>query len=192
MLTSKRWRLLGAAAVAAAALWGLAHLKAQDSSKQIARGKYLAESVAACGHCHTPRERAEPDMTRHLSGHPASAPAPKSAAVDLIINEGVFISISPTMTAFSGPWGVSFATNLTPDKETGLGAWTEEQFIRAMRSGKHKGDPEGRAILPPMPWKHYQSMSQQDMKDMWAYFQSLKPIRNAVPKARNQLGNPLD
>ena len=58
------------------------------------------------------------------------------------------------MTSFSGPWGVSFATNLTPDKETGLGAWTEEQFIRAMRSGKHKGEPEGRAILPPMPWKH--------------------------------------
>lgn len=193
MLTSRRWALLGAAAVAAAAtLWGLAHLKAQDSSKQIARGKYLAESVAACGQCHTPRKGAEPDMTMHLAGHPASAPAPKSAAVDLIMKEGIFISISPTMTAFSGPWGVSFAGNLTPDKETGLGAWTKDQFIRSMRTGKHKGNPDGRAVLPPMPWKHYKSMSEQDLSDMWAYFQSLKPIRNAAPKARNQLGKPLD
>lgn len=193
MLTSRRWALLGAAAVAAAAaLWGLAHLKAQDSSKQIARGKYLAESVAACGHCHTPRKGAEPDMTMHLAGHPASAPAPKSAAVDLIMKEGIFISVSPTMTAFSGPWGVSFAGNLTPDKETGLGAWTKDQFIRSMRTGKHKGNPDGRAVLPPMPWKHYQTMSEQDLSDMWAYFQSLKPIRNAAPKARNQLGKPLD
>ncbi len=187
----KRWAAVGALAAAGIA-WGLAQLEAQDTEEQIARGKYLAETVAACGHCHTPRKGAEPDMTRHLSGHPASAPAPKSAAVDLIMKEGIFISISPTMTSFSGPWGVSFATNLTPDKETGLGAWTEEQFISAMRSGKHQGEPDGRAILPPMPWKHYQSMSQQDMEDMWAYFQSLKPIRNAVPKARNQLGNPLD
>ena len=191
----RRWRLWGwiALAVLAAALCARLELAAQDSSdERIVRGKYLVESAAACGHCHTPRKGAEPDLTRRLSGHPASAPTPKSPSVELIMREGIFMSISPTMTAFTGPWGASFATNLTPDKETGLGGWTEEQFIRSMRTGKRKGDPDGRAVLPPMPWKHYQSMSEQDLRGIWAYLQSLPPIHNAVPKARNQLGSPLD
>ena len=54
-----------------------------------------------------------------------------------------------TNTAFAGPWGVSFTANLTPDKETGLGKWTEEMFIATMRTGRHQG--KGRPMLPPMP-----------------------------------------
>ena len=58
--------------------------------------------------------------------------------------------MSATNTAWAGPWGVSFTANLTPDKETGLGDWTEEQFIATMRTGKHQG--KGRPVLPPMPY----------------------------------------
>ena len=56
-----------------------------------------------------------------------------------------------TNTAFAGPWGVSFTANLTPDDETGLGKWTAETFIAALRTGRHEG--KGRPILPPMPYR---------------------------------------
>jgi hypothetical protein len=54
-------------------------------------------------------------------------------------------------TAFAGPWGVSFAANLTPDLETGLGTWTEDMFVRALRTGTHRGEPQGRKLYPPWP-----------------------------------------
>ncbi len=55
------------------------------------------------------------------------------------------------MTAWAGSWGVGFIANLTPDTSTGIGEWTEETFIRTLRTGKHHGQPNGRMILPPMP-----------------------------------------
>ncbi|HEY0875391.1 MAG TPA: hypothetical protein VGD94_18085, partial [Vicinamibacterales bacterium] len=84
-----------------------------------------------------------------------------------------------TNTAFAGPWGVSFTANLTPDKDTGLGSWTEEMFLMALRSGRHEG--KGRPILPPMPWRFVGSLSDEDLKAVFAYLQSLPPIRNRVP-----------
>ena len=84
-----------------------------------------------------------------------------------------------TMTAFSGPWGVSFTANLTPDKETGLGDWTEEMFIATMRTGRHQG--KGRPILPPMPYPAVASLSDDDLRSLFAYLQSLPPVRNRVP-----------
>jgi hypothetical protein len=84
------------------------------------------------------------------------------------------------MTAWVGPWGVSFAANLTPDKATGIGAWTEEMFIKTIRTGKHLGT--GRQILPPMPWQDMGQLPDQDLKDIYAYLMTVKPVRNAVPQ----------
>jgi hypothetical protein len=107
-----------------------------------------------------------------------------------MMQQGVFISINPTYTAFAGPWGVSYAINLTPDKETGIGKWTEEKFVLSMRTGQHLGDPKGRPVLPPMPWKHYQSVTDDDLRSIWAYLRTVPPVRNAVPQALNRLGKP--
>jgi hypothetical protein len=114
-------------------------------------------------------------MTRALSGHPASLvlpPAPRTPDAWPWGGAG-------TNTAFYGPWGVSFTANLTPDKETGLGSWTEEQFIMALRTGRHEG--KGRPILPPMPYPYVRSLTDEDLKAVFAYLQSLPPVRNRVP-----------
>ena len=84
-----------------------------------------------------------------------------------------------TNTAFAGPWGVSFTANLTPDRETGLGNWTEQMFITAIRTGRHEG--KGRPILPPMPWPMLSNLNDDDLRGIFAYLQSLKPVRNRVP-----------
>ena len=81
--------------------------------------------------------------------------------------------------AWAGAWGVSFAMNLTPDKATGLGSWTPEMFVAAIRTGKHQGT--GRPILPPMPWNWYKNMTDDDLKAVFAYLQSLPPINNPIP-----------
>ena len=72
-----------------------------------------------------------PDMTRMLSGHPEKVPYPTWTPADMQ-KRHVLALISPTFTAFAGPWGVSFGANLTPDKDTGIGEWTEEAFIQSI------------------------------------------------------------
>ncbi len=87
---------------------------------------------------------------------------------------------SDTNTAFSGPWGVSFTANLTPDPETGvLRGFSEEQFVQTIRTGRHQG--QGRPILPPMPWPVYANLTDEDLKAVFAYLQQIPPMRNAVP-----------
>ena len=86
-----------------------------------------------------------------------------------------------TMTAFAGPWGVSYAKNLTPDPVSGLGIWDEAMFIRTMRTGRHMG--VSRPILPPMPWQSLNHLNDEDLKAIFAYLRSIKPIRNEVPDA---------
>ncbi len=83
------------------------------------------------------------------------------------------------MTTWAGPWGVSYAANLTPDPTTGLGAWNEQMFIAALRNGKHMGS--GRPVLPPMPWQAFRNFTDADLKAIFAYLRTLKPIKNAVP-----------
>ena len=118
-----------------------------------------------------------PDTTRLLSGHPASAKLPPVPAGALGPDRWGALA-SPDLTAWAGPWGVSFAANLTPD-ETGLRHWTAEQFIQTMRTGKHLGT--GRAILPPMPWYDVGKLTDDDLRAVFAYLQSLKPVANRVP-----------
>lgn len=145
----------------------------------IARGQYLV-TVGGCNDCHTPWKMGpkgpEPDMSRMLSGHPEqfviTAPA-------RLASPEWMVASAPTNTAHSGPWGVSFTANLTPDQNTGLGIWTEEMFIKALRTGKHMG--ASRDILPPMPWFNYGKMTDADLKAVYAYLRSIPPVHNRVP-----------
>ena len=88
--------------------------------------------------------------------------------------------MSMDLTAAVGPWGTSFAANLTSDA-TGIGNWTEEQFERALRHGLYKGLEGSRPLLPPMPWQNLVNMKPEDMKAVFAYLKSTKPVENVVP-----------
>jgi mono/diheme cytochrome c family protein len=144
----------------------------------VERGKYLVTTMG-CNDCHTPwklgEKGPEPDMSRMLSGHPQGEKLPPPPAVQR--PWGPLAALS--MTAWAGPWGISYTANLTPDEETGVGAWTERNFIQALRTGKHLGS--GRDILPPMPWMWYGKMSDDDLKAIFAYLRSIPPIKNQVP-----------
>jgi len=146
---------------------------------RVARGEYLV-SFGGCNDCHTPWKMGakgpEPDMTRMLSGHPQQLAMPPAPALP----PGPWgWTGAATMTSFAGPWGVSFTANLTPDKETGLGDWTEEMFIATMKTGRHQG--KGRPLLPPMPYFNLKGLTDEDIKSVFAYLQSLPPVRNKVP-----------
>lgn len=148
--------------------------------RQVARGQYLV-TVGGCNDCHTPLrmgpEGPEPDMTRMLSGHPSSSridSAPTSPSPQWMT------ASDATNTAFAGPWGVSFTANLTPDANTGTGIWTEDMFIKTLRTGKHWGT--SRDILPPMPWPNYSRMTDDDLKAVFAYLRTIPAIHNQVPE----------
>ena len=148
----------------------------------VERGKYLT-LVGGCNDCHTPKKFGpngpEADMTKELSGHPAGEKL-KPVPATLIGPEGYGTVTNNHLSAWVGPWGVSFAMNLTPDKETGLGSWTEMMFVDALKKGKHQGT--GRPILPPMPWNWYMNMTEEDLKAVFAYLQSLPPVKNPIPE----------
>ena len=142
------------------------------------RGKYLV-NTAGCNDCHTPWKMGpngpEPDMTRMLSGHPENEIATKPPKL-----EGPWMAAaSQTFTAWAGPWGISYTANLTPDQNSGLGIWTEDMFVRAIREGKHMG--QSRPIMPPMPWQVYRNFTDDDLKAIFAYLKTIPPIANHVP-----------
>jgi mono/diheme cytochrome c family protein len=146
---------------------------------KIARGKYLVTAIG-CSDCHTPVKMGpkgpEPDMSRFLSGHPSEAhfpPPPKLAP-------GPWFAVVGSFTAWSGPWGISYSANLTPDQTTGLGIWTEDVFINTLRSGKHYGVARG--ILPPMPWQGFATLTDDDLKAIYAYLRTIPPVKNQVPE----------
>jgi mono/diheme cytochrome c family protein len=166
--------LLGAIAPA-----GQAGAAAPDTQKaRVERGAQLVKTTG-CNDCHTPWKMGdrgpEMDMSRALTGHPADMVMPPPPPPS-----GPWIGHSAaTNTAFAGPWGVSFTANLTPDKETGLGTWTEDMFIATMRTGRHQG--KGRQILPPMPFWMVGALPDEDIRSIFAYLQSLAPVKNRVP-----------
>ncbi len=150
-----------------------------SADDKLQRGKYLV-TVAGCNDCHTPfvmgPNGPEPDMSRMLSGHPQSVQLPPAPTLP----PGPWVVLgAETNTAYSGPWGVSYTANLTPDPETGLGKWTERMFIDTIRTGRHQG--RGREILPPMPYAMYKHFTDEDMQSIFAFLQSIPPIRNKVP-----------
>ena len=84
------------------------------------------------------------------------------------------------LTAWSGPWGISYAINLTPDENTGIGSWSEETFTKALRTGRHMG--VARPILPPMPWENFRNLSDEDLRAVYAYLRTIPPVKNRVPE----------
>ena len=150
---------------------------AAPAQDPVERGRYLV-TVMDCNGCHTPFVKGEPDLTRMLSGHPQdveiTAPPPPPPAPWGVI-------LSDTNTAWAGPWGVSFTTNLTPDRATGIGGWTEATFISSIRNGQKSG--AGRPLLPPMPWPMYAQLTDEDLSAIFAYLLTIPPIENQVPAA---------
>ena len=153
-----------------------------SQEENIKRGEYLV-GIMGCGDCHTPKMMTEqgpaPDMSRLLSGHRADEQLAPIA--DNSIMQGLCAVQSFTDGGRIGPWGTSFAANLTPH-ETGLSNWTLENFTKALREGKSKGMDGTRMILPPMPWQNYRVISDEDMGAIWAYLQSIPPVDNVVPQ----------
>lgn len=159
-----------------------APMKELTNEQKIARGKYLV-TIGSCNDCHSPKIFTQmgpaPDTTRLLSGHPADGPVPKIDTSAL--NPRQWIMFSPDLTMFVGPWGISYSANLTPDSATGLGAWSEETFMKTLRTGHHLGLPGGRMIQPPMPWMFVGQMTDEDLKSVYAFLRSLPPVKNQVP-----------
>ena len=172
--------LLSTIVMRAAGSPGKAPAAPMTKAERIARGQYLV-TFGLCNDCHTPQKPTpdggiEADMTRMLSGHPSDLVMPTPP----LMPAGPWVWIGAgTNTAFAGPWGVSFTANLTPDPETGLGKWTEQMFITALRTGRHEG--KGRPILPPMPYPWISKLTDEDLGAVFAYLQSIPPVRNKVP-----------
>lgn len=158
--------------------------KAADSQRAlIERGLYMV-TAGGCNDCHSPKKMTAngpvPDEARLLSGHPADEKLPP-VPPNLFGPDKWGAITNNNLTGWVGPWGISYASNLSPDPETGTGAWNEELFIRIIRSGKFMGS--GRDILPPMPWYEFARLSDADLKAIFAYLKSLKPVKNQVPTA---------
>jgi len=153
--------------------------KTMTKEDMIKRGDYIV-TTASCNDCHSPKIMTQmgpvEDSAKLLSGHPANEPLPPLNKTD---TSSHWIYIAPDLTAFVGPWGISYTANLTPDSATGIGAWSEQTFINTIRNGKHLGN--GRPILPPMPWNYVAKLTDDDLKAVFAYLQSLPAISNKVP-----------
>jgi mono/diheme cytochrome c family protein len=131
---------------------------AQDA-KLLARGTYLMESIVACGNCHVQRDHGRPLADRGLSG-------------GMVFDEAPF---------------KAFAPNITPDRETGIGSWTDAQLVRAIREGIR---PDGSLIGPPMPILFYRGMADDDVRAIVAYLRAQAPVKNVVPKSEYRMPLP--
>ncbi len=120
-------------------------------AQKLERGEYLTW-IGGCNDCHTPGTLyGAPDMERKLSG---------------------------SELGWTGPWGTSYARNLTPDPETGLGNWSEDDIVKSIRTGQRA---DGSPVLPPMPWPNYAHMPDEDAYAIAAYLRSLPAVRHKVP-----------
>ena len=146
---------------------------------KVKRGEHLV-NVMDCNVCHSPKKMTPQgpvvDEDLKLSGHPASMPLTPPAG-DLVA-PGQWVMTPQTLTAWYGPWGVSYAANLTPDA-TGIGEFTLEQFSRALREGKYRGTEGARQLMPPMPWEAFSGLPDEDVEAIFFYLKSLK---NLVPQ----------
>jgi mono/diheme cytochrome c family protein len=115
-------------------------------------GRYLADHVGLCADCHTPRGGLQQTPDRHRL-YAGDATPPKAFPAN--------------------------PSNLTPDAETGIGRWTEDDFLRTLRTGV---DPGGNHLHPFMPWREYRRMTDDDLRAIYRYLRTLQPIRNAVPR----------
>lgn len=154
-----------------------------SKEEMIKRGDYLVATIG-CGDCHTPKKMTDkgpvPDMDRFLSGYNAAIPLGEYDTA--IANSGRWALFYGDLTAAAGPWGVTFAANLTPDG-TGIGNWTLENFRKALKEGKYKGIDNSRPLMPPMPWQNFAKLTDNDIESIFEYLKSIKPVQNLVPQA---------
>lgn len=152
----------------------------QDAAARVKRGEYLVSTVG-CDDCHSPKKMGAhgPELIPELrlSGFNKNARLPE---VDTKSVQKGWALMAMDLTAAVGPWGISYAANITPD-QTGIGNWKEENFLKAIREGKSKGLDGSRSLLPPMPWFVYRNMTDEDLKSIFAYLKTVKPVDNAVP-----------
>jgi mono/diheme cytochrome c family protein len=132
-------------------------VKVETTPARLARGKYLFENLCDCDGCHSMR-----DFSRF--GGPVIAGGKGMGSV---------------FPAELGLPGTVVAPNITPDVETGIGAWTDGEKIRAIREGITR---DGRGLFPMMPYPGYRHMSDEDVYSLVAYLNSLAPIRNPLPQ----------
>jgi mono/diheme cytochrome c family protein len=117
----------------------------------IVRGEYISR-IGGCNDCHTPGGIfGAPDASRRLAG---------------------------SEMGWQGPWGTSYGRNLTPDVETGIGSWTEEQIMVAVRTGQR---PDGTRLLPPMPWPNYSALTDEDARALAKYLKSIPAVKHRSP-----------
>ena len=140
----------------------LARGSAVAESSPVERGRYLVNAIG-CADCHSPKnlgpQGPSPDEQRFLAGHPEGSVLPQAPS----LGNGPWLAVASwDLTAWSGPWGVSYAANLTPDENTGIGSWSEETFVKALRTGRHMG--VSRPILPPMPWQFFRNLTDDDLE----------------------------
>lgn len=147
----------------------------------VERGNLLVNAIG-CHDCHTPKKFTDHgpvlDEDRLLSGHPSDEKLPPYDSK----TAQTYALFSMSLTAAIGPWGTSFSANLTPD-DTGIGTWSEAQFLNAIKNGKYKGLDGSRPLLPPMPWESYRNLPDDDLKAIFAYLKTVKPVENIVPAA---------
>jgi hypothetical protein len=139
--------------------------------------------IGGCNDCHTPKKMGahgpENDMSLMLSGHPSQSP-PADFDKNEAAKKGLIITQS--FTSWTGPWGVTYAVNLTSDT-TGIGAWKEEQFVKCLKEKKWMGLDGTRPLMPPMSMMPATEMSDEELKAIFAYLKSIPPIKNIVPDA---------
>ena len=156
---------------------------------QVKFGEHLV-SIAGCHDCHTPKKMGpsgpEMDFSLALSGHPAQMPAPD---IDRKEVESKGLAVTNDLTAWVGPWGISYAANITSDS-TGIGTWSEEQFLVCIREGKWMGLKNERTMLPPMPWREMGNMTDEELKAIFAYLKTTTPVHNVVPMVQPPLSAP--
>lgn len=155
--------------------------KQADKETKIRNGADLV-LVSRCNDCHTPYSGTDGesnlDVKRLLSGHPEKSGVESIPEYDPESEEWTEFLYTLENTVTAGPWGVSFAANITPDRETGIGNWTEQDFITAIRTGK----VHGKKILQPMPWSDYGMLTDEELSSIFSYLQSVKPVKNRVPE----------
>jgi len=156
---------------------------AMTKKEMVKRGAYLVNTIG-CDDCHSPKRMGPngPEIIPELrlSGYPASRPITKTN-ID-VLKKG-WMLLSDDLTTAVGSWGQSFAANLTSDV-TGTGNWKEAQFIKAIREGKYKGLDNTRPLLMPMPWFVYRNLTDDDLKSIFAFLQTTKPVNNVVPSPK--------
>jgi mono/diheme cytochrome c family protein len=124
-----------------------------EAQTSVERGKYLVEVIGACGNCHTPKGPAGELPGRHMAG-------------GFRIEEGFGVAITP---------------NITPDRETGIGSWSDAEIVRAIREGKGR---DGRTLGPPMPYDLYRGLSDTDVNAIVAFLRTLPAIKHRPERSR--------